>query len=134
MPGGTPLDRIMIRDLKVFAYHGVLPEEKERGQEFLIDIDLDVDSGPAASHDDLGRTVDYASVVKEVAEIATAGRRNIVEAVAYAIADHLLTLEGVARARVTVKKPAAPLEVEVGWVGFQVTRTPGAPSERGGPP
>ncbi|MBQ8077343.1 MAG: dihydroneopterin aldolase, partial [Eubacterium sp.] len=33
------MDKITIKDLKLFAYHGVNPEEKESGQNFFIDID-----------------------------------------------------------------------------------------------
>ena len=33
-------DRVSIKNLKIFAYHGVLPEEKRSGQYFYLDIDL----------------------------------------------------------------------------------------------
>ncbi|MGN1202778.1 MAG: dihydroneopterin aldolase, partial [Eubacterium sp.] len=32
------MDKILIRDLKIFAYHGVNPEEKRDGQNFVFDI------------------------------------------------------------------------------------------------
>lgn len=37
------MDKIMIRGLRVFAYHGVNPEEKEKGQPFELDITLEAD-------------------------------------------------------------------------------------------
>ena len=37
------MDKISIKGLKLFAYHGVNPEEKENGQKFVIDIDYYVD-------------------------------------------------------------------------------------------
>ena len=36
------MDKILIRDLKIFAYHGVNEEEKVNGQNFIFDIDLTV--------------------------------------------------------------------------------------------
>ena len=36
------MDKILIRDLKIFAYHGVNEEEKVNGQNFIFDIDLSV--------------------------------------------------------------------------------------------
>ena len=32
------MDKILIKVLKIFAYHGVNPEEKENGQDFIFDI------------------------------------------------------------------------------------------------
>ena len=37
------MDKITIKDLKLFAYHGVNPEEKENGQSFIIDVDYFLD-------------------------------------------------------------------------------------------
>ena len=37
------MDKILIRDLKIYAYHGVNEEEKINGQNFVIDIDAFVD-------------------------------------------------------------------------------------------
>lgn len=120
MPG-VPLDRISIVDLEVFAHHGVLPEEKERGQVFLIDLDIDLDASIAARDDDIESTVDYASVAGEVARLATAETYNLIETLASRIAAYLMTLERVERARVTVKKPRAPLGVTAGNVAVTVT-------------
>lgn len=117
----TSMKSIAIRDIKVFAHHGVTPEEKERGQEFLLDVDLVLDEDMART-DDLSATVDYAEVAGTVAGMATSSRYNLIETVASDIVDHLLSLDGVKEASVTVKKPDAPLPVEAGWVGVTVRR------------
>ena len=59
-------DRISIRGLEVFAYHGVLPQEAIKGQTFTIDIDLSVDTLTAGSLDDLSETVDYGKLADDV--------------------------------------------------------------------
>ena len=41
------MDKILIKGLKLFAYHGVNPEEKENGQDFIFDIELYVNMNKA---------------------------------------------------------------------------------------
>jgi dihydroneopterin aldolase len=112
---------ITIRDIKVFAHHGVLPAEKEQGQEFLIDVEITLEED-AAREDDLETTVDYAEVAGAVAGIATSRRYDLLETLASELVDHLLVIQGVKAASVTVKKPRAPMPVEVGWVGVTISR------------
>ena len=35
---GDSMDKIIVNGLKLYAYHGVNPEEKEDGQLFILDI------------------------------------------------------------------------------------------------
>ncbi len=112
---------IDISGIKVFAHHGVLPEEIERGQEFLIDAQMTLVEG-AADTDDLDATVDYAGVAEALSGIATSTRYNLLETLAGELVAYLLGLDGVQEASVTVKKPGAPLPVEADWVGVTARR------------
>ena len=47
------MDKILIRDLKIFAYHGVNEEEKVNGQNFIFDIDLSVNMIKACYSDNV---------------------------------------------------------------------------------
>lgn len=123
--------KIIVRGIKVFAYHGVLPREQREGQEFLIDIEIELDPG-TAMNDDLSSTVDYSRVVEEVASLATGQRYNLIETLASRIVEYLLSHDGVRRASATVKKPHAPLSVPVAWVGVSVTGERGESPERPG--
>jgi dihydroneopterin aldolase len=105
-------DRIMIRNLRVFAHHGVLPEEAERGQVFVIDLDLTLDLEPAGRSDELDRTIDYGALTARVAEVVAAERRQLLEAVASDVADLALADQRVEQVRVRVSKPHAPLRVD----------------------
>ena len=58
------MDKITIKNLKLFAYHGVNSEEKENGQNFFLDIDYYINMQRACQSDDLNDTVSYAKVVK----------------------------------------------------------------------
>ena len=66
--GEGPADGIFIHGLNVHARHGLLDHEAQLGQRFVIDIDLQVDLSDAASSDDIGQTIDYASVVATATE------------------------------------------------------------------
>jgi dihydroneopterin aldolase len=111
---------ITLEGIEVFAHHGVLPEEKERGQEFIIDVRLDLSSVPAA--DDIASTVDYARVASRVVEVSTGSTYDLIETLAAAIADDLLSFAQVRAAMVTVKKPSAPMQVRLRCVSATVSR------------
>ena len=51
-------DRISVRGIEVFGHHGVLPEERENGQLFIIDLEIRTDVSNAAATDDLEETID----------------------------------------------------------------------------
>jgi dihydroneopterin aldolase len=125
-------DRILVRNLRVFARHGVLPEEAERGQVFVIDLDLILDLGPAGRSDDLERTVDYGGLTGRVAELVAARRRNLVEAVAQDVADLVLADGRVREVRVRVTKPHAPLPVDA-EIAVEMVRGREEPAPPAGP-
>ena len=56
------MDQIRIDRLKVFAHHGVYPEESVQGQNFYVSAILDVDTRGAGLRDELSESVDYGSV------------------------------------------------------------------------
>jgi dihydroneopterin aldolase len=58
--------QIELRGLVFFAYHGVLPAERERGNTFVVDLALDADVERAVYTDDLHDTVNYAEVYEVV--------------------------------------------------------------------
>ena len=53
-------DRILVRDLRLWAHVGVLPHERELGQWFELDIELGWDLSAAAAADDVGATLTTA--------------------------------------------------------------------------
>jgi dihydroneopterin aldolase len=111
---------IDIEGITVFAHHGVLPEEKEKGQPFIIDVRLELAAPPAGDY--LAATVDYAEVVSRIAEIATADTYDLIETLASKIADSMLEHERVRKTSVTVSKPEAPMPLAVSRVGVTVSK------------
>lgn len=56
------MDKIKITGLKVFAHHGVFPEETKNGQDFFVNATLYLDCRPAGLSDDLTKSVHYGEV------------------------------------------------------------------------
>jgi 7,8-dihydroneopterin aldolase/epimerase/oxygenase len=95
---------IELHALRIFGRHGVHPEEREQGQEFLFDVELAV--GERGSSDRLEDAVDYRAVALSVKEVSDGRRFDLLEALAGAVADELLHRFGAERATVRVSKPA----------------------------
>ena len=115
MPGRTCA--IAVEGIEVFAYHGVLPEEKERGQRFLIDVRLELAGVPG--RDELEDTVDYARVAGDAARLAADTRFDLIETLAGRIADRVMEDPRILHASITVCKPDAPMPVRA--AGVRVT-------------
>ncbi len=104
-----------------FGRHGVFPAERELGGHFTVDVELDVDLSHAAASDRLQDTVDYANAYALVREVVEGEPCHLLETVAGRIAERLLGLERVRRARVRVRK-RPPLPGEFRAFGVEVTR------------
>ena len=95
---------VSLHDLRIFGRHGVHAHEREHGQDFLFDVDLDV--GERGLSDRIEDAVDYSAVARVVREVSDAHAYALIEALAAAVADELGRRFGVERATVRVTKPA----------------------------
>src|SRR5690606_7201657 len=62
------LSKILLENVKIYAYHGVLPEEKIIGTYFLVNLEVHADLWKATETDDLNDTVNYAEINKIIHE------------------------------------------------------------------
>ena len=117
------MDKIIIKGLRLFAYHGVNPEEKEKGQNFVFDIALTVNMNRACASDCVDDTVSYAKVVKTVRRAFTAEKYNLLEKCAQTVAQAILDeYPDVFTVELTLKKPEAPVSAEFDYMGVSITR------------
>lgn len=117
------VDTISLRGVKAYGYHGVLDFEKEQGQDFIVDIDLDVDLSSAAAADDLSHTVNYAEVAAVAVQVIEGPSFDLIEAVAGKIGDQVLAAQPLVQSiAVTVHKPQAPVGVPFTDVAVTLTR------------
>jgi 7,8-dihydroneopterin aldolase/epimerase/oxygenase len=111
---------VEIRDLRVFGRHGVHEEERERGQDFVFDVELEV--GERGTSDRLEDAVDYVEVARAVQEVSDATTYALLEALASGVADELERRFFPDRLRLRVRKPGVrPAGLE-GIAGVTVTR------------
>ncbi len=54
--------KIIIEDLRIYAYHGVLPEEKIIGTWYLVNLEIFIDLWNAVESDALSSTLNYAEI------------------------------------------------------------------------
>ncbi|MEO6144285.1 MAG: 2-amino-4-hydroxy-6-hydroxymethyldihydropteridine diphosphokinase [Dermatophilaceae bacterium] len=115
-------DRIVLRGISAHGHHGVLDFEKADGQDFVVDVALDVDLRRAGSSDALTHTVNYAEVAADVVSLITGPSLDLIEALAEQIAASALRRQLVQAVEVTVHKPNAPVGVPFGDVLVRVER------------
>jgi 7,8-dihydroneopterin aldolase/epimerase/oxygenase len=115
-------DRIELRGLRVLAVCGALPEERERAQPFEVDIDVEVDLGPAGRSDALPDTVDYGAVARAVVRVAEAGRFTLLERLAERIAEEVGADARVESVTVAVHKLRPPVALHLASAGVRITR------------
>jgi D-erythro-7,8-dihydroneopterin triphosphate epimerase len=100
-------DVIFIRDLLVRCIVGIRPEEREKPQDVVINVELYADTAPAAASDEIDDAVDYSTLKKRIIALAEGSSFNLVETLSQAIADICLSDSKVQGTTVTVEKPTA---------------------------
>ena len=116
-------DRIEIKGIKSFGYHGVFESENIAGQEFFVDIALELDLTRASVTDDVSDTVNYAEISDLVVEEVTGDRVALIEKLAARIADRIKkSYSQIATVSVTVHKPQAPVKAQVRDISVTINR------------
>jgi dihydroneopterin aldolase len=116
-------DVIRLTGLRVHGFHGVFDAERRDGQEFVVDVELDVDTRAAAKSDALEDTVDYGTLAQRLAEVVAGEPVNLIETLAERLAQVCLADARVSLAKVTVHKPQAPIPLAFEDVAVHIRRT-----------
>lgn len=115
-------DQIIVTGIRGVGHHGVFAHEREDGQEFIVDVCLDVSTVASASSDDLDDTVDYGAVAVAVHGLITGEPVDLIETLAERIADACLSSGAVDEVTVTVHKPHAPIPIPFDDVELRIVR------------
>lgn len=117
------MDKIIIKNLKLFCYHGVNPEEKVDGQNFIFDIEASVDLTKPCATDNVDDTVSYAKMIKTIRRVAQSQKDDLIERVAQRIIDALFEeYKKIQTIKITVMKPEAPIKAEFDYVAVEIER------------
>jgi dihydroneopterin aldolase len=102
-------DRITLTGLRARGRHGVYDFERANGQDFVVDVALELALAPAATSDDVADTVHYGELADRLVRIVTGDPVNLIETLADRLAAACLADPRVAACEVTVHKPQAPI-------------------------
>lgn len=117
------MDQIIIKNLEVFANHGVLSEENTLGQKFLVSLTLYLNTRNAGLEDDLTLTIDYSSICRFVHDFMKKHTFRLIETVAEQIAKELLLrTKHLSKIDVEIKKPWAPIGLPMECASVNITR------------
>lgn len=117
------MDRVVLKDLSLFANHGLFEAEAELGQRFFIDVEISADLSESQRTDSPEGTVNWKDLVETVTKAFTERRFKMIEAAADAIASAIFEAFPIAqKARVEVRKPSAPIEAIFAYTSVIVER------------
>ena len=117
------MDKLIIKDLNIYAYHGVNPEEKIEGQSFVLDIECKIDLSKPCITDDVNDTVSYAQIIKLIKKVFVAEKYDLIEKAAQVVADAVLgEFPAISKIKVLLKKPDAPVKADFGYVAVEIKR------------
>jgi len=122
MTDETAGHQIHIEGLEIFAHIGVSEEEQASAQRLVFNLTFWRDQ-TAALKDDLGQTVDYASICAETRAFVQGRRDRLIETLADRVALHLLGVFEIRRVTVEIRKFVLPA---VEFVAVTVTRERGS--------
>lgn len=117
------MDKIKIKNLEVFAKHGVFPEENKLGQKFLVSTVLYADTRKAGKTDDLTASIDYGGICRFINDYMKSHTFQLIERAAEALAEELLLrTPNLEKVRLEVKKPWAPIGLPLESISVEIER------------
>jgi dihydroneopterin aldolase len=115
--------RITLSGLRARGRHGVYDFERAAGQDFVVDVRLDLDLGPAGASDDVADTVHYGELAERLVAVIGGEPVNLIETLADRLLAVCLADPRVTAAEVTVHKPQAPIPHEFADVAVTLRRS-----------
>ena len=117
------MNEIIVKDLKIFAYHGVHEFEKINGQNFLINIKAQIENMKGYEDDNIENMVSYSKIIKVAKKVASFKSYNLIEKLANEIMKSLfLNFKEIISVDIMVKKPNAPIKEPFDYVATRILK------------
>ena len=113
--------KIKLNNICLFGYHGLYEQEKKEGQNFTINISIELNHRESIP-DTIDDTVDYTIIADTVKEIFNLKRYNLIESLASDIVERILLDLRVKSALVSIKKTNPPMDIDIESVEAIVER------------
>ncbi|MEO1561866.1 MAG: dihydroneopterin aldolase [Pseudomonadota bacterium] len=118
------MDHVRVENLCIHGFHGVMPQEREIGQRFYVDMDVLVDTRTYTHDDEYSRAVCYGGLCETAQSVSNSQKFNLIETFADRVATAILERhEAVSEVSVTIRKPSAPIPASLDTVSVTITRT-----------
>lgn len=115
---------IRLSGIEAIGFHGVLELERENGQTFIVDCELEVDTSQSVVTDNIDHAVDYSKVAELISEQIQTEPVNLIEVLADRMALEILNQFLLVKSvEITLHKPQAPISVDFQDVSTTVIRT-----------
>ena len=117
--------KIVIKNLRLFGYHGVKEEEKLNGQEFQFNISLFFNrkkfNDTNLNGDRLENTINYSEVISLVKKINNENKFNLLETFSQVLADEILSFSPfVSKVKIKIEKTSPPIKEDLDTVGVEI--------------
>ncbi len=116
------MDIIRLNNMIFYAHHGYYQAERELGQKFEVDLEMECDLSRAIKTDNLQDTINFETVYHRVQEIFNSYKFTLLESVADKIAKSILEQFPVHAVRLRVRKPQVPLHGFLDNVEIEIVR------------
>ena len=117
------MDKIYLKNVEIFANHGVFKEEKTLGQKFVLDLELTLSLEEAGRTGDLTKSVHYGELCHGIEKEFMKESYDLIETAAQKVAEFTLyNYPLVKDVKVTLKKPWAPIGRHLDYAAVQIER------------
>lgn len=124
------MDKIIVEELEVYAYHGVAKEEKTLGQMFIVSLEIGVDLETAARSGNLNDTINYSTVCKAATAILQSESHDLIETAAYKLIEGIFgKFKNAQSVKILLKKPWAPMGQHLKYAAVELERSRGDRNE-----
>ena len=111
---------IILKEMKFYSYHGVLPQENTVGAEYKVSLDIETDFSEATATDNLEGTINYAEIHEAVKEEMNIPAK-LLEHLAYRISKRLFAdFPNIKSIEITIFKENPPMGADCKNVGVKV--------------
>jgi dihydroneopterin aldolase / 2-amino-4-hydroxy-6-hydroxymethyldihydropteridine diphosphokinase len=114
--------KVFIKNLKLFGYHGVNPEEKINGQDFIFNVSIHLKENceipDIALNDNISNTVNYSEIIRIIKKVNSEKKFDLLETLSSQVAQNILGFSPlISKVKVKVEKPNPPIREELESVG-----------------
>ena len=116
------MDKIILKGIQFYGYHGLIPEEKTLGGWYQVDVEITRDLREAGKTDKIKHTINYPKIHEIVVKVGEKEKFHLLERLAQRIAEEIAKEFDFEEILVRVRKPAPPLVGKLDHVEIEIKR------------